>query len=173
MCVPIKNKMAAQRRVIVGETWETLRRGWPNVEMILYIWYFSCVKIFGIFWFWDFSRSIEFASFHFYLVALSKNNFREILEFANLSSSQKLKPREYYQVYSILLSELYNCSIIMVAGSRIHPGCLHYTYRIYHSVVHGMSLYFVTLGLKGLIWHKWQIRPFNTKVTICARNRLA
>ena len=31
------------------------------------------------------------------------NNFREILEFANLSSSRKLKLREYYQIYSILI----------------------------------------------------------------------
>ena len=42
--------------------------------------------------------------FSFCLVALLKKN-REILEFANLSASrnsQKLKPREYYQIYSIL-----------------------------------------------------------------------
>ena len=29
------------------------------------------------------------------------NTFREILKLANMSSSRKLKPREYYQIYSI------------------------------------------------------------------------
>ena len=40
----------------------------------------------------------------FFSSSITNNNFREILEFANLSSSRnsrKLKPREYYQIYSI------------------------------------------------------------------------
>ena len=48
-----------------------------------------------------FSLNLQFTNFHFSLVFFT-NNFREILEFASLSSSsntRKLKPREYYQIY--------------------------------------------------------------------------
>ena len=43
-----------------------------------------------------------------------KNNFRKILEFANFSSLRELKPREYYQIYSIwylLVPHLDLCSV--------------------------------------------------------------
>ena len=35
------------------------------------------------------------------MIGSTHNNFSEILKFANLSFSRKLKPREYYQIYSI------------------------------------------------------------------------
>ena len=51
--------------------------------------------------------NLEFATFYYSLVALNNNNnFREILKFTNLSSSRKLKPREYYQIYSIHSSHI-------------------------------------------------------------------
>ena len=55
------------------------------------------------FCFWVFSQSLEFTNFPFSLVAQRyyNKNYREILELANLSSSQKVKPREYYQIYGI------------------------------------------------------------------------
>ena len=60
---------------------------------------FSRISDFGIFHeVWN-SQIFIFLWWRYY-----NNNFREILEFANLSSSRKFISREYYQIYSIALS---------------------------------------------------------------------
>ena len=43
-------------------------------------------------------RIREFSIFFISAIIIGPTNFREILKFANLSSSRKLKPREYFQI---------------------------------------------------------------------------
>ena len=94
--------LAQQTRTKVGTMLVQRRRWWDNIKpaLALHLMYTGyTVYLF----FSDFGRIREFP-FFFQLLGGNNNNSREILEFANLSYSQKLrklKPREYYQIWSI------------------------------------------------------------------------
>ena len=88
------------------------RRRWTNinpalVQRLLFSRYASTLQVINTFY--------------------DNNNFREILQFENLSSSRnsrKLKPREYYQIYSITCHNTY----VLLAYS----GALRFTITVAH-----------------------------------------